>query len=98
MPRISHYQGSSVTIIPRHLLNYSEYEIGKKNNKRLSGVTGAKLDTEQNLVNVRIAVKVDGSDDIPLILADVTVDKRKTPYIILGTPDLRKGSHIFYMI
>ena len=37
-------------------------------------------------------MKVDGNDDIPLILKDVTVARRYTPYIILGTTDLRKGS------
>ena len=74
------------------LVKFFEYEIGKKNTRRLTGATGAKLDTEQNLVNVRIAMKVDGNDDIPLILKNVTVSRRCTPYIIIGTTDLRKGS------
>ena len=90
--RISHYKGSSVTIIPRHWLNFCEYEIGKKKIGKLIGATGAILDTEQNLVNVRIGIKVDGSDDIPLVLNNVAVVRRYTPYIILGTTDLRNGS------
>ena len=74
------------------MLNFCDYEVGQKKSKKLTGLTGAKFETEQNLVNVRIMMKVNGSDDIPLILSDVTVAKRNMSYIILGTPDLRKGS------
>ena len=84
-------EGSSVTIIPRYWLNFCDYDIGSRNNAKLSGVTGARLGVEQYLVNARIVMKNDGND-IPLLLTNVTVSRRYSPVIILGTSDLRNGS------
>ena len=90
--KISHREGSSVTIIPRQWLNLCDYEVGRRNTTQLIGATGARLVTEQHLVNARIVMKVDGKNDIPLQLMNVFVTRRNSPYIILGTPDLRNGS------
>ena len=92
LSKISHNKGSSVTIIPRFWLNFCEYEVGDRNTTQLTGVTGASLATEQYLVNARIVMKVDDNNDIPLLLTDVIVARRYSPYIILGTPVLRIGS------
>jgi len=81
-----------VTIIPRYWLNFCEYAVGDRNTTQLTGVTGASLVTEQYLVNARIIMKVDDNHDIPLLLTDVIVARRYSPYIILGTPVLRIGS------
>lgn len=90
--KISHREGSSVTIIPRQWLYFCDYEIGGRNTTQLIGATGAKLVTEPHLVNARIVMKVDGKNDIPLHLMNVFVTRRNSPYIILGTRDLRNGS------
>ena len=66
--------------------------MGDRNTTQLTGVTGASLVTEQYLVNARIVMKVDDNNDIPLLLTDVIVARRYSPYIILGTPVLRIGS------
>ena len=41
-------------------------------------------------MNVRIVMRNGGNNDISLLLTDVTVARRYLPYIVLGTPDLRK--------
>ena len=89
---ISHREGSSVTIIPRQWLNFCDYEVGRRSTTQLTGATGARLVTEQHLVNARIVMKVDGKNDIPLQLMNVFVTRRNSPYIILRTRDLRNGS------